>query len=74
VHYQSTTRSPILVGEDIHSALEFIDNYHDEMPNYVYNVADKKYDRILIGYETRPLPESHRLPQMLGAQQFFLLE
>jgi hypothetical protein len=67
VHYQSTTRSPILVGEAIASAVEFIDNYGDEMPNYVYNVADRQYDRILIGHETHPLPLSYRLPELLGA-------
>ncbi|MCI0641621.1 MAG: phosphoribosyltransferase family protein [Gemmataceae bacterium] len=71
VHFQSTTRSPVLVGAGIASALEFIDNYHDGIPNYLYNVVDKKYDRVLICYETRPLPESHRLPQMLGATSLF---
>ncbi|MCI0377936.1 MAG: phosphoribosyltransferase family protein [Gemmataceae bacterium] len=71
VHYQSTTRSPVLAGDGIASALEFIDNYHDEIANYVYNLVDKKYDRVLIGYETRPLPKSHRLPQMLGATALF---
>jgi hypothetical protein len=71
VHFQSTTRSPALVGAGIASALEFIDNYHDGIPNFVYNVADRRYDRILIGYETQPLPEAHRLPEMPGAQALF---
>jgi hypothetical protein len=75
VLFQSTTRSPVLVGEGIASAVEFVDNYHDEMPNYVYNVADRvadrRYDRVLICYETQPLPASHRLPEMLGAQALF---
>jgi hypothetical protein len=67
VWFQSTTRSPVLVGEGIASALEFSDNYHDDIPNYVYNVADRRYDRILVGYETQPLPEAHRLVATLGA-------
>jgi hypothetical protein len=71
VCFQSTTRSPVLIGEGIASALEFTDNYHDEMPNYVYNVADRRYDRVLIGYETQPLPASHRLPEMLQAKALF---
>jgi hypothetical protein len=71
VWYQSTTRSPILVGEDVCGANEFVDNYGDEIPNYVYNVADLRYDRIAIGYETDPLPGSHRLPEMLGARPLF---
>jgi Phosphoribosyl transferase/TRSP domain C terminus to PRTase_2 len=68
VRFQSTTRSPVLVGGDIGSALEFVDNYHDGIPNYVYNVAGRDYDRILIGYETRWLPGAHRLPELLGGQ------
>lgn len=72
VQYQSATRSPILVGEDVGSSLEFIDNYHDEMPNYLYNVADREYDRVLIGYETHPLPASHRLPEMLCGRALFM--
>ncbi len=68
VHFQSTTRSPILLGEGITDALEFTDNYHDEIPNFVYNVNSAHYDRILVGYETEPLPASHRLLELLGAQ------
>ena len=71
VHFQSTTRSPILVGEGISCAQEFVDNYHDEIPNFVYNVAADRYDRILVGYETAPLPASHRLLDLLGAQPLF---
>jgi hypothetical protein len=67
VHFQSTTRSPLLVDGDLSSVLEFTDNYGDAMPNYVYNVADRRYDRVVIGYETRPLPPEHTLPAMLGA-------
>ena len=71
VYYQSTTRSPLLVDRDITSALEFIDNYHDGMPNYLYNVGDRCYDRVLIGYETRPLPADHILPVECGATPVF---
>jgi hypothetical protein len=71
VHFQSTTRSPILTGEGIADVLEFTDNYHDEIPNYVYNVDAARYDRILIGYETQPLPDSHRLANLLGATPLF---
>lgn len=71
VHYQSTTRSPLLVDTDIRSVVEFVDNYHDGIANYVYNVADRRYDRILIGYETHPLPAGHALGQQLGATTIF---
>jgi hypothetical protein len=72
VFFQSTTRSPVVTGEGIASALEFVDNYHDEMPNFIYNVGGRRYDRVLICYETRPLPASHRLPEMLQARALFL--
>ncbi len=67
VHFQSTTRSPLVGGGELGGVLEFADNAGDEMPNFLYNVAGRTYDRVLIGYETRPLPAAHRLPEMLGA-------
>jgi hypothetical protein len=67
VRYQSTTRSPILPGGAVSAVLEFTDNYHDEIPNFVYNVSAHEYDRVVIGYETHPLPDSHRLAEMLSA-------
>ncbi|MCI0462541.1 MAG: phosphoribosyltransferase family protein [Gemmataceae bacterium] len=71
VHYQATTRSPLLVDTDLLSGLEFLDNYHDGIPNYLYNVADRHYDRIVLCYETHPLPAGHRLPELLGADCLF---
>jgi hypothetical protein len=67
VRFQSTTRSPLVGGGELGGVLEFADNTGDDMPNFLYNVADRSYDRVLIGYETRPLPAAHRLPAMLGA-------
>lgn len=69
VSFQSTTRSPLLVDGHLQSVLEFIDNYHEGIPNYLYNVADRHYDQVLIGYETDPVPTDHRLPEMLEARQ-----
>jgi hypothetical protein len=71
VYFQSTTRSPLLIDRDISSVLEFPDNYHDGIANYVYNVRARRYDRILIGYETTPLPANHQLADMLGATSIF---
>ncbi|HYH65003.1 MAG TPA: phosphoribosyltransferase domain-containing protein [Urbifossiella sp.] len=67
VLFQSTTRSPLVGGGELGGVLEFADNTGDDMPNFLYNVAGRTYDRVLIGYETRPLPAAHRLPEMLGA-------
>jgi hypothetical protein len=71
VHFQSTTRSPLLIDRDITSMLEFPDNYHDRIANYVYNVCDRRYDRILIGYETISLPADHRLAETIGGIRIF---
>jgi hypothetical protein len=71
VHFQATTRSPLLVGEDVRTAVEFADNYHDGIPNYLYNFDPGRFDRVLIGYETRPLPGDHRLPELVGGTPLF---
>lgn len=52
VHYSSTTRSPIATGFAIQSAIAFTDNYGLGIPNFVYNVAHQKFDRILLCTET----------------------
>jgi len=67
VHFQSTTRSPLMVDADLTSALEFVDNYHEQIPNFLYNFTMRAYDQVLIGYETRPIPHEHRLCEMLDA-------
>ncbi|MCS7046619.1 MAG: phosphoribosyltransferase family protein [Gemmataceae bacterium] len=74
VHFQATTRSPLLVERDLTSAFEFIDNYGDSIPNYVYNVVDRTYDEVLIGYETQPLPSHHTLPSALRGTPIFFPE
>lgn len=71
VWFQTTTRSPILLGGAIGSALSFTDNYFDNIPNFVYNVDPAAYDQILVGYETPRLPPDHTLCARLGAHPCF---
>lgn len=52
VFYSSTTRSPIAPGFAIKSAISFMDNYGLGIPNFVYNVAHQRFDRILLCTET----------------------
>lgn len=52
VFVQSTTRSPILLGNDVNSLLYFKDNYSENIDNFLYNVSDKHYDVIYVCYET----------------------
>ena len=52
VLFASTARSPILPGMAIDSILSFVDNYGLGITNYCYNIANQKFDRILICIET----------------------
>lgn len=67
VCFQATTRSPILLGNDIASALSFRDNYGENIDNFLYNTDSGQYDNIVLCYETMTVPPEHELPQMLGA-------
>lgn len=70
--YQSTTRSPLLRDGDLQLSLEFTDNYHEGIPNFLYNVDRANYDRVFVGYETDPLPADHRLLSMLSAEPILM--
>ncbi|MGR8980446.1 MAG: phosphoribosyltransferase domain-containing protein [Gammaproteobacteria bacterium] len=52
VKVQSTTRSPIHVGNDITTACRFEDNYQDGIPNFVYNLDPGQYREIILCHET----------------------
>ena len=54
VHYQSTTRSPVMIDTSgaIAAGLNFADNYDDGIPNFVYNVSPGQYERVIIAHET----------------------
>jgi hypothetical protein len=54
VYVQSTTRSPIKISGIIKSKLIFKDNYDKNLTAFLYNVADKIYDVIILMAETEP--------------------
>lgn len=70
VVYQSTTRSPILIGHDIEHKINFNDNYGDNIPNFIYNVAPEQYEQVLICYETKE-KNGCSLDTILHAQNIF---
>ncbi len=72
IYFQSTTRSPILLGNAIESILSFPDNYGENIDNFLYNVKKDQYKQIVICYELNPLPSSHNLPEMINASTLFL--
>ncbi|MGQ0592715.1 MAG: phosphoribosyltransferase domain-containing protein [Gammaproteobacteria bacterium] len=69
---QSTTRSPILLGQDVGSVLSFEDNYGDGIPNFLYNVRPEQYDRVLVCHETPPGPGLIDLAGRLNAPRLDL--
>ncbi len=69
---QSTTRSPILVGQDVGSVLSFEDNYGDGIPNFLYNVIPEQYDHVLVCHETPPGPGLCDLASRLNAPRLDL--
>lgn len=64
VCYQSTTRSPILVGDAIASRREFADNYGDGIPNYLYNLDPARWPVIV--YEHPAMLAAHSLAEDLN--------
>lgn len=71
IKIQSTTRSPILLWGDICHKRTFIDNYGENIANYLYNVADAQYDHIYICHETPLTPPLQNLANALNATLLF---
>ncbi len=66
-YVQSTTRSPILIGNAIQNCLEFQDNYEDGIPNYLYNYQADQYDAVAIVHETPKNAALNHLSKLLNA-------
>lgn len=64
VRFQSTTRSPILVGDAIASRREFLDNYGDGIPNYLYNLDPNRLP--IICYEHPAMLATNPLAAEIG--------
>ena len=64
VCYQSTTRSPVLVGDAIVSRREFPDHHGDGIPNYLYNLDPDRLPVVI--YEHPALSKAHALPNCIG--------
>ena len=56
VKVQSTTRSPIHVGNDIALVCQFEDNYQDNITNFIYNLNPEHYRDIILCHETPLVP------------------
>lgn len=64
VLFQSTTRSPILVGDAILNRREFLDNYGDGIPNYLYNLDSARLPVVI--YEHPAMLSNHSLADDLN--------
>jgi len=67
-YFQATTRSPVNVDGAIKSKISFKDNYFEDIDNFLYNVVDNQYDKILICYETTKLPKDFNLKEQLESK------
>ena len=52
VKVQSTTRSPIHLGNEIGLICQFEDNYEDGIANFIYNMNPSDYREIILCHET----------------------
>lgn len=68
--YQSTTRSPILIGNTIESKIEFKDNYEDDIPNYVYNIKHNQYEQVIVVYETKQIKPQKWINELNAVELF----
>jgi len=71
VRVQSTARSPLLKGEAIKEKIELLDNYADNIPNYLYNVAVGQYDQVIICHETPMCTALQAFVRQLNAISFY---
>jgi len=71
VQFQSTTRSPIMKGCDIADKIEFVDNYGDGIANFIYNVGNNMYSKVLICYEHTIMPHDHQVIDIPNSQQLY---
>jgi Phosphoribosyl transferase/TRSP domain C terminus to PRTase_2 len=71
VLYAASTRSPILSFGPIHQRVEFLDNYGEQTPNYLYNLLDHYQRRIIMCFETVML-EPEMLPGGYGIETMML--
>ncbi len=65
-YFQATTRSPINIDGIITSKISFKDNYFENIDNFLYNVLDREYDKVIICYETTSLPQNFDLKVKLA--------
>jgi hypothetical protein len=66
VSFQATTRTPLLIGNEIRSGLTFDDVYGEATCNYLYNFSQRDYDRVLVLHETDPWNESCDLANQIN--------
>ncbi len=64
-YFQATTRSPINIDGTITSQITFKDNYFENIDNFLYNVMDREYDKVIVCYESISLPKDFDLKAQL---------
>jgi len=74
IYFQATTRSPINIDGIIDSKISFKDNYFEDIDNFLYNLIDLGYEKIVLCYETQTLPNNFMLKSILENEGFSVEE
>ena len=70
VLYQSSTRSPILLGDAISESLTTNDEQGEGVSNYLHNPPHSERRQVIIAYESERCATNHLLPELLNARQW----
>lgn len=71
VAVQATTRSPILRWGAVSEIIHFADNYHEGIPNFLYNAHREHYQHCLICHETPPSSALFDLAKQVKGRLFY---
>ena len=70
VLYQSSTRSPILLGDAISESLATNDEQGEGVSNYLHNPPHSEHRQVIIAYESERCATNHLLSRLLNARQW----
>ena len=73
-YVQSTTRSPVLIDQDIRRATEVPDLYGEGISNFLYNFDRSAYDTVLVVHETPRTADAWQLCACLDAYSVCLAD
>lgn len=70
VTYQSSTRSPILLGGAISESVAINDEHGEGVSNYLHNPPTSVHRQVIVAYESEECARRHELPEVLEATRW----